>query len=301
MATAAPIDQPEAEGKRASARFSGGRSKPEAGDLTELRSADAYCRYLTRRHYENFSVVSAFLPRTTRTHLARIYAFCRTTDDFGDESNGRGLTRLAVWREELLDCFSADAAPIHPVLIALSVTIRQVGLPSEPFLELIQANIQDQTVGSYESWEDLRGYCRLSAAPVGRMVLRIFGVTDVRAFSLSDDVCIGLQLANHAQDVRRDSLRGRNYLVQSIVRDHGVEGGVRDLVERAEQLLASGVELERVVPRRLKAQLSLYRRGGLEVAKAIRSLDYRTDVTRPTVSRVAKLALVAKTIGECVA
>lgn len=265
--------------------------------MTELQSADAYCRYLTNRHYENFSVISLFLPSRARKHLTRIYAFCRTTDDLGDETGGRGsetqaLQRLAAWEEQVRECFVARPVPIHPVLVALMPTITECRLSQRLLLDLIQANVQDQTVLSYESWPDLYRYCLLSAAPVGRMVLRVFDVEDSDAEQLSDDVCIGLQLANHAQDVRRDGLKGRSYLLQEKVRSRGTHAAVADLCDRANELLASGEALEQVVPARLRAQLRLYRFGGLEVTSAIRRVGYRTDQRRPVVSPSTKARLI---------
>jgi len=191
------------------------------GVPAELSAADAYCRYLANRHYENFSVASLVLTSATRLHLARIYAFCRTTDDLGDESGPAALARLALWREQVERCFEKGPSPIHPVLLALSQTIGGFDLPPQPFLDLIDANVQDQTVTSYDTWDDLRQYCLLSAAPVGRMVLRVFGVREARAERLSDDVCIGLQLANFAQDVSIDRGKGRTYLLQSDLQAQG--------------------------------------------------------------------------------
>jgi squalene synthase HpnC len=261
-------------------------------ELTELQSADAYCRYLANRHYENFSVASLVLPAELRLHLARIYAFCRTTDDLGDESDGRALERLALWRDQVQGCFEDSALPIHPVLLALSQTIAHFNLPPQPFLDLIQANVQDQMVHQYESWEELRNYCLLSAAPVGRIVLRVFGVDDPLAERLSDDVCIGLQLANFAQDVSVDRLKGRTYLLQEELRTQGVEGAVRSLCQRAATLLASGCELEKLVPRRLRLQLALYRLGGMAILWAIKRAGYRTAHHRPRVSSLMKVGLV---------
>jgi squalene synthase HpnC len=265
-------------------------------DLTELQTADAYCRYLTRRHYENFFVVSLFLPRAVRTHLTRIYGFCRTTDDYGDESGAgtqrnHGLERLQDWGAQVRAAF-AGHAPIHPVLIALAPTAEQCRIPEDLFLDLIQANIQDQTTDRYAHWEELRRYCMLSAAPVGRMVLRVFGIADPVADALSDDVCIGLQLANHAQDVKRDAARGRAYVLQEVVERAGMREAVRDLCDRAEKLLDSGRMLENMVPFNLRAQLALYRLGGLEVVRSIRMMGYRTDEWRPSVSTATKLRLM---------
>jgi squalene synthase HpnC len=262
--------------------------------LTELQAADAYCRYLAGRHYENFSVASLIVPSALRLHLARIYAFCRTTDDLGDESGPSALPRLALWREQVHQCFDGGPDPVHPVLLALRRTVAAFDLSPRPFLDLIEANVQDQLVSTYDTWDELRQYCLLSAAPVGRLVQRVFGVRDPHAGTLADDVCIGLQLANFAQDVAVDRAKGRIYLPQSDLRAHGLHGAVRVTCERAESLLTCGRELEDMVPSRLRVQLALYRLGGTAILAAIRRMGYRTDHERPRVSPTVKAGLVPR-------
>ncbi|HXZ99794.1 MAG TPA: squalene/phytoene synthase family protein [Candidatus Binatia bacterium] len=266
-----------------------------AAELTR-READALCLRLARRHYENFTVASLVVPRHLRLHLARIYAYCRTTDDLGDESGGSALWRLQLWQAEVEAMFDGKP-PVHPVLTALSSTIRRFRIPAEPFLDLIAANVQDQRVGVYPTWDDLRAYCMLSAAPVGRMVLRVFEIHDPRAVPLSDDVCVGLQLANFAQDVAVDRGKGRTYLIQSELERLGLAAAVEAMCERAMALLRSGRELERLpMPYRLRLQLSLYRRGGEAIIEAVRQEGFRTDRRRPEVSTATKLRLVAAAV-----
>lgn len=264
--------------------------------ISEQQAADVYCRYLAGHHYENFSVASLFLPADIRLHLARLYAYCRTTDDLGDESGSDGMSRLAAWRAAVEQCLTGGPAPIHPVLLALQGTIATCHLPAQPFLDLIAANVQDQTVSTYNTWNELRQYCLLSAAPVGRLVLRIWGVEEAEADRLSDDVCIGLQLANFAQDVAVDRAKGRTYLLQEDLRSLGIEGAIRAMCGRAEQLLDSERALEAMVPGLLRAQLRLYRLGGMAILAAIAELGYRTDQQRPQVSRRTKLGLLAQAI-----
>lgn len=265
----------------------------------ELRSADAYCFMLAQRHYENFSVASRLLPPCARLHLSRIYAYCRTTDDLGDESRSHedARARLRRWREEVEEMF-AGKPPVHPVLIALNETIAECSLDAAPFLDLIVANVQDQEITSYESWPDLLAYCRNSAAPVGRMVLGVFGIRNSFTEPLSDDVCIGLQLANFAQDVKRDGAMGRTYLVQSDIRAQGKAAATQIMCDRARELLASGRALERMAPAGLRFQLALYRLGGLAICDAIARIGYRTDEERPTVTRPVKAALLVRSIIE---
>jgi len=260
--------------------------------FSELEAADAYCRLLTRRHYENFLIVSGLPLRSPlRRDLYRIYAYCRTTDDLGDESGASARARLERWRDDVLDLF-AQKTPVHPVLVALRETIARKQLSPDPFLALIEANLQDQEVSSYETWADLRAYCMRSAAPVGRMVLGVFDLVNPQTTRLSDDVCIGLQLANFAQDVSWDAAKGRSYLLQSELRSGGVAAAVRAHCDRARALLGSGRALEALAPAPLRRQLALYRLGGLSIIAAVERAGYRSDVRRPRLSAFAKSVLL---------
>jgi squalene synthase HpnC len=267
--------------------------------MKEQQSADAYCRLLATRHYENFAVASRIVPGRIRRDLMRFYGFCRTTDDFGDESESphQALERLASWREQT-EAFFAGHPPVHPVLIALRETVDRYGLDKQPFIDLIAANEQDQSVFTYRNWPQLQAYCMLSAAPVGRVVLRFFGIAGQVTEKLSDDVCIGLQLANHAQDVSRDKRIGRSYLLEDDIERDGVPGAVKSLVERARALLASGKTLEAMAPGALRLQLALYRLGGLAICDEIQRAGYRTDVTRPSVSKRTKMGLLVRAALE---
>lgn len=260
----------------------------------ELELADRFCRRLSQRHYENFTVTSAFLPGELRVHLARIYAYCRVTDDLGDE--GGPPERLTKWRAEVEAALREGAVPLHPVLLALRETVTVCAIPVQPFLDLIDANVQDQTVRAYQTWPQLAAYCRLSAAPVGRMVLAVLGLRGERAEQLSDSVCTGLQLANFAQDVSVDTRRGRCYLIEDEIYAHGRTGAIRALCERAQTLLDAGRELESRASPRLRTQLALYRLGGLAIIDAVRRAGFRTDLSRPQVSTGVKLRLAAEAL-----
>jgi squalene synthase HpnD/squalene synthase HpnC len=261
----------------------------------ELAHADAFCRRLARSHYENFTVASAVLPAELRVHLARVYAYCRVTDDLGDE--GRSEVRLLAWRDEVDAALTGDAVPTHPVLLALRETVTACAIPLQPFLDLITANLQDQRVSSYATWADLEAYCRLSAAPVGRMVLAVLGMRGSRAEQLSDSVCIGLQLANFAQDVSIDTRLGRRYLPAEDVAAVGTEGAVRAMCEHAQSMLEAGRELEAMTSGRLRAQLAMYRLGGTAILDAIRRTSFRTASVRPEVSAPVKVRLAAEAVG----
>jgi squalene synthase HpnC len=262
-----------------------------------LAQADAYCRRLLHGHYENFWVSSPVVPRRLRPDVARVYAYCRTVDDMGDESAGPedAVARLGLWRQEVERLF-AGGTPTHPVLVALARTVREHGLPPDPFLHLVEANLQDQVVTGYRTWPELDAYCRKSAAPVGRIVLHLFGHVQPRLAALSDDVCIGLQLANFAQDVGVDTRKGRTYLLQSEIAALGVQGAVRAMCARARTLLGSGRRLEAAVSGRLRVQLAIYRMGGEAILDAIAGAGYRTDRMRPVVPMTAKLRLLTVTL-----
>ena len=263
-----------------------------------LRDADRHCAQLVR-HYENFTVASRLAPRRLRRDLTRVYAYARTTDDTGDETGDARVAteRLGEWREQVVALFAGQPLS-HPVLVALAPTVRAYQLPAEPFLDLIDANLQDQTTHQYEDWPALLGYCRLSAAPVGRIVLRLFGVREERAQILSDDVCIGLQLANFAQDVSIDSARGRTYLLQADLRERGEISSVASMCERARELLKSGMELEAMVRGRLRFQLALYRLGGEAILDAVAKMGFRTAKTRPVVARWARMRILVNAFRE---
>jgi squalene synthase HpnC len=258
-----------------------------------------YCRLVLRRHYENFWVSSPIVPRRLRAHLARIYAYCRTVDDLGDESRSPddAKARLRQWRADTERLF-AGGTPIHPVLVGLAQTVSQYQLHPRPFLDLIEANVQDQLVTRYQCWPELYAYCQLSAAPVGRMVLSVFGHDDPHLNQLSDDVCIGLQLANFAQDVARDAAKGRTYLLQSDIAELGIQGAIKAMCERASSLLDSGAELTTTVGGRLGMQLALYHTGGEAILARVARTGYRTDTVRPTVPMITKLWLLAQAWGQ---
>jgi squalene synthase HpnC len=165
---------------------------------------------MARAATENFPVASRLLPSAARAHLLAIYGFARLVDQLGDDEPGDRLAALD-WLEAELDRAFAGTAR-HPVMVALTPTIRACGLEREPFERLIEANRLDQRVQRYATWEELLGYCHLSADPVGELVLGVFGAATTERIARSDDICTALQLTEHWQDVREDLARGRVYL-----------------------------------------------------------------------------------------
>src|SRR5262249_40937680 len=158
-----------------------------------------YCSCLARNHYENFTVASLLIPRRLRPHFHAVYAYCRWADDLADEAGGgaEALNLLAWWRDELQRCYSG--APHHPLMVALRETIGCFRIPPKPFLDLLVAFEQDQQVKRYATYEQLLGYCKYSANPVGHLVLYLCESFDSERAALADHVCTGLQLANFWQ------------------------------------------------------------------------------------------------------
>ncbi len=195
-----------------------------------LSEANAYCECLAKSHYENFSVATWFLPERLKPHFYSVYAYCRISDDLGDEVGDpqKSLKLLDEWEAELNECY--DGQPRHPVFIALRETVKTCDIPKQPFVDLLTAFRQDQRVTRYETFDDLLGYCRYSADPVGRLVLYLCGYRDSERQALSDYTCTALQLANFWQDVVTDYGKGRIYLPLESLRRSGVTE--EDIAER---------------------------------------------------------------------
>ncbi len=276
-----------------------------------LEEALTYCRNLADTHYENFHVATWFLPEPLRPHFHAIYAYCRISDDLGDEVPDRAvaLALLDLWGRELDACYEGRAR--HPVFVALAGTIRACRIPKEPFADLLTAFRQDQTVTRYETMADVLDYCHYSANPVGRLVLYACNEVSEENFRLSDATCTALQLANFWQDVRVDWGKGRVYLPQADMRAHGVSDetvaqgvatpGFRALlkqeVEYARRLFLEGLPLIGRVRRDLAVDLDLFSRGGLEILRAIERRDYDVLSARPAISKPAKLALAFRALA----
>ncbi len=275
-----------------------------------LDQAREYCRHLAETHYENFHVATWFLPAALQPHFHSIYAYCRISDDLGDEvpDKSAALALLDLWGRELDACYEGRTR--HPVFVALAETIRVCAIPKEPFADLLVAFRQDQTVSRYATMDDVLGYCRYSANPVGRLVLYACGEVSEENFRLSDATCSALQLANFWQDVRVDFQKGRIYLPQDDMRSFGVTdetiaSGVvtpefrallRHQVDFARALFVQGLPLIGRVNRDLALDLDLFSRGGLEILRAIERRDYDVLSARPAISKLTKVSLAARAI-----
>ncbi len=286
---------------------------PEA--MAKVYSPDEgreYTRWLATHHYENFHVVSFLLPKRLHQDFYNVYAYCRWADDLGDETGDRAesLRLLAWWRTELDAMFAGRAA--HPVFAALAPTVERHAIPREPFANLIDAFIQDQTVTRYRNWDELFGYCRNSANPVGRLVLYLCGYSDTRRQQLSDATCTALQLANFWQDVTVDQLKDRVYIPLDIMERHGYtvddlfahrftpafRETMREIVAKARDLFLEGMPLVGMVNRRLSLDLDLFSRGGLRVLDKISQQDYNVLASRPSISKAERVALLLGSLGR---
>ena len=237
---------------------------------------------LAKARGENFPVASRLLPAEMRGHLLAVYGFARLADDIGDEYVGDRLVALDQLEAEL-DLVFAGRQSLHPVMERLAVSVHEVGLDRQPFADLIEANRIDQRVDRYRTFAELLGYCELSANPVGRLVLQVFGADTPDRRHLSDSVCSGLQVVEHIQDIGEDHARGRIYVpLDDLARagcpesDLGADQAstplrqvVRLEVERARGLLAAGDQLVSSLDGRARLAVTGFVAGGRAALDAV--------------------------------
>src|SRR5262245_53132880 len=273
-----------------------------------LAEAQAYCRRLARTHYENFSVATWFLPRRLRQHFYNVYAYCRISDDLGDEVGNapQSLELLDQWEAELNTCYSGS--PRHPVFVALKETVKQCGIPRHEFSDLLIAFRRDQTVTRFDTFDEVLGYCRYSANPVGHLVLYLCGYSDAERQQLSDYTCTALQLANFWQDVFVDYGKGRIYLPLEDLQRYGVSENdiaqtratpqfiemMKFEVRRAREWFERGLPLVAKVNKELAIDIELFSRGGQEILSAIERQRFDVLSSRPVISKPRKLWLVVR-------
>ena len=261
---------------------------------------------VAREHYENFPVASLFLPRERRPYVAAIYAFARLADDMADEgtlSPEQRLKELNSWEEKLRGCYRGTAD--HPVFIALAETASVKQIPEKLFTDLLAAFRMDVTRFRYATFDDLLGYCHLSANPIGRLVLHVFDDADESKMALSDQICTGLQLTNFWQDVSVDRQKGRIYVpLEDLERFRYTEeefcravddGRFRDLlrfeVDRTRKLFAEGKPLVRHVTPELRFELALTWNGGMTILKKIEQAGFSVLTKRQHLSLLDKLSV----------
>ncbi len=241
---------------------------------------------MARAATENFPVALRVLPRRVRRHLRAIYGYARLVDNLGDEYPGDRPAALD-WLEAQIDDLYAGA-PRHPVFVQLAPTVGAFDIPRAPFDGLLAANRVDQTKTSYATWEELLGYCELSANPVGRLVLAVFEASTPQRLAASDAVCSGLQVLEHLQDIGEDAAMGRIYLpaddmarfgcVPADLHAPAASEGLRELVAfeagRAREMLESGRPLVRSLRGHARLAIAGFTAGGLANLDAIEAAGY---------------------------
>ncbi|QDT08772.1 squalene synthase HpnC [Planctomycetes bacterium K23_9] len=273
-----------------------------------LRRCERECRNLATSHYENFVIASALLPRQLRQPFYNIYAFCRTADDLADESPSPAiaLERLSEFQDQLHATFAGH--PPENLFLPLAQTIEQFSLIQQPFDNLLSAFRQDQTKTRYQTMDELLDYCRRSANPVGRILLKVAQCSNPENDSLSDEICTGLQLANFWQDVSRDYEIGRVYLPTDQMEKHGLSDKslgdkttplalkviLRQQCDITERYFQRGLPLAKQVPSWFARDVKLFAHGGLTTLHAIRNVDFDVLRVRPKVSKVRQFSLVAR-------
>jgi squalene synthase HpnC len=310
---------------------------PQRCTQLDYAAAATYTRRLAATHYENFTVVSWFLPRRLREDFAHVYAFCRWSDDLGDEIGDRqqAVELLNWWRQELDRCY--DGRPRHPVYVALERTIKRFDIPRKPFDDLIDAFVADQTMTRYQTWDQVLDYCTRSANPVGRLVLYMVGHRDEQRQALSDQTCTALQLANFWQDVRRDVLEhDRVYVPSDIASQHGLsielmvetiqadaanqrDAAVtcqacppsvgltalagpfaatnRQLVAQTWPLFTEGRKLWPLLEADVRLDIKLFTLGGEAVLRMIHQQGYDTLSRRPRLSKPSRTVLMLRAVA----
>lgn len=279
--------------------------------MTTLESSRRICRDLARKHYENFPVGRFGVPKDRRDDIHAIYAFARIADDFADEPEfeGRRIELLEDWQRQLDRCDSGSvSASDHPVFTLLAETIRVRDLPVPLLSDLLSAFKQDVSKQRYESWEEVTDYCRRSANPVGRLVLRVCGQSRDELLPLSDALCTGLQLANFWQDLSVDHARGKSYIPADAARRHGVdiEALVRgvpqpgfpalfsELVVKSRALFDVARPLPGALHGGLRLEIAATWHGGRTILERAAALGERALRTRPKLSGFDKLLIIAK-------
>ena len=270
--------------------------------LAALSDAYKECQQLAKRHPENFPVASALLPRHLRPHVAAIYTFARTADDFADEPGREPDARLVLldeWARRLraTDIAESVTGPVPTSLFAaLAHTRREFNLPIEPFQDLLSAFRQDVTTTRYDTWDEVFDYCRRSADPVGRLVLRLFGYHSAELDRYSDAVCTALQLTNFWQDFMIDWTRGRLYLPTEEWQAHGatisdLEAGVvtpewkaalAAAAARTREIFEQGRPVADRVSGRLRYELRATWLGGMRILERLERVDFDVEHRRPT-------------------
>jgi squalene synthase HpnC len=291
---------------------------PSAVLAARAAAAGAQDDVAAKAVHENFPVALRLLPRGYRRHLMAVYVYARTVDDIGDRAPPADRLRLLAELEADLRRLYAMAdgvgagQPEWPAVRGLADAVTERGIPIAPFTDLIRANRQDQEVSRYQTFDDLVGYCRLSANPVGRIVLHVFGCFTPDRAELSDLICTGLQLAEHWQDVAEDLRAGRIYLPLEDLASHGCaeqdlaaqQAGpaIRELmafeVGRARALIDAGAPLVGMLRGPARAAVAGYVAGGRAALAAITAADHDVLAATPKPGRARTAAGLVTTFAR---
>lgn len=269
-----------------------------------LDEAFAHCERRAREHYENFPV-GLFVPRARRPYVHALYAFARAADDFADEPRYEGsrVEKLDQWEARLHAAYDGRAE--DPIFLALGETVHRLAIPKQLLLDLLSAFRQDVVKSRYETWDELRDYCRRSADPVGRLVLLVFDQRAPELLPWSDAICTALQLANHWQDLAIDLKKDRIYVPRELLErfavrewdlnagkvDAAFTGLMRELVARTRALFDAGRPLCDRVGRELRFEMRLTWLGGSRILDGLEAVGYDMFRRRPRHGLLAKLGL----------
>ena len=261
----------------------------------ELTGAYQYCQRLTRAHYENFPVASFLIPAAVRPHIAAVYAFARSADDFADELHDRD--KLLDWQRQLHNCLHTPSE--NPIFRALAHTIQSFQLPVQLLDDLLTAFLQDLKINRYQTQEELLNYCRYSANPVGRIVLWLFGYRAEELFAYADSITSALQLTNFWQDISVDAKKNRIYIPREFQAQFGVKENqilegianqntgrlILHLVQITGELYREGMPILKAMHGRLRWELKLTILGGMRILELVRRNRQRVLIKRPKLEK----------------
>lgn len=276
-----------------------------------LSNAYSKSLHFTKSHYENFPVISFLIPPNLRKHIAIIYWFARTADDYADEgnfSNGERLEKLNNFEYRMKQLLSGKAESDYE--FALANTIKERNLTAENFYNLIKAFRQDVIKNRYKNFDEVIDYCKHSANPVGRLILELFDIRNEEAFYYSDKICTALQLTNFLQDVSTDYKKGRIYLPQDEMNmlqiteklfedkenNHNLKQLVKSNIDRIQNIFDEGKKLFPLLSGRLKVEIIWTVAGGEEILDQIRKNDYNVLKNRPELSKAGMVRLLLKSL-----
>lgn len=282
---------------------------------TALQAAYQHCLQITRGHYENFPVASWFLPKHLRQPISVIYAFARTADDIADEGDMNAEQRLAKlehYEQQLANIQSGNSVE-DPIFMALADVIKHYALPVHLFHDLLSAFKQDVTKKRYANFGEVMDYCKVSANPVGRLLLHLYGETDPKHLAMSDAICSALQLINFYQDLHQDiDENDRIYLPDDemaqyhVTADHlrhqtndaNLQALMRVQLDRAMKLMKAGAPLGNILKGRIGFELRMVILGGTYIAQQLvdhpAHLFARPRLTKPDLARIAFKALITR-------